>query len=71
MIATASAIITAGGTPIPVEIGTDGLIDPEAVQAAISKNTVGILPTQLNGRTCNMDKIMQIANSNGLCVVED
>jgi dTDP-4-amino-4,6-dideoxygalactose transaminase len=71
MIATASAIITAGGTPIPVEIGEDGLIDPEAIQNAISKNTVGISPTQLNGRTCNMDKIMQIANSNGLCVIED
>ena len=71
MIATASAIITAGGTPIPVEIGADGLIDPEAIQSAISKNTVGISPTQLNGRTCNMDKIMQIANSNGLCVIED
>jgi dTDP-4-amino-4,6-dideoxygalactose transaminase len=71
MIATASAIKTAGGTPIPVEIGKDGLIDPEAVAAAISKNTVGISPTHLNGRTCNMDKIMKLANSYQLYVVED
>jgi dTDP-4-amino-4,6-dideoxygalactose transaminase len=71
MTATASAIITAGGTPVPVDIGNDGLIDPDAITAAITKNTVGISPTQLNGRTCNMDKIMRIANSHGLCVVED
>ena len=28
MIATASAIVTAGGTPVPVDIGYDNLIDP-------------------------------------------
>jgi dTDP-4-amino-4,6-dideoxygalactose transaminase len=71
MTATASAIIMAGGTPVPVEIGNDGLMDPDAITAVISRNTVGISPTQLNGRTCNMEKIMRIANSHGLCVVED
>ena len=34
MLATASAVVTAGGTPIPVEIGEDCLIDPQAVEAA-------------------------------------
>jgi len=71
MIATASAIRTAGGTPVPVDIGEDNLIDVDAVANAITKNTVGISPTQLNGRTCDMESIMSIANSNGLSVVED
>jgi dTDP-4-amino-4,6-dideoxygalactose transaminase len=71
MLATASAIVTAGGTPIPVEIGPDNLIDPEAVAAAITPRTVGISPTQLNGRTCDMDSIMDIAKRNNLVVVED
>jgi dTDP-4-amino-4,6-dideoxygalactose transaminase len=71
MLATASAIVTAGGIPIPVEIGDDNLINPKAVSAAITKNTVGISPTQLNGRTCNMDDLMQIAKKNSLVVVED
>lgn len=71
MLATASAIVTAGGTPIPVEIGDDNLIDPDAILAAISPRTVGISPTQLNGRTCNMDKIMKIASDKKLVVVED
>ena len=71
MLATASAIVTAGGTPIPVEIGPDNLIDPDAIAAAINPRTVGISPTQLNGRTCDMDSIMDIAKKNNLVVVED
>jgi dTDP-4-amino-4,6-dideoxygalactose transaminase len=71
MVATASAIITAGGIPVPVDIGPDNLINPEAISAAINKNTVGISPTHLNGRTCNMESIMQIASNNKLAVVED
>jgi dTDP-4-amino-4,6-dideoxygalactose transaminase len=71
MLATASAIVTAGGTPVPVEIGFDNLIDPQAISAAITKNTVGISPTQLNGRTCDMKSIMKIAKDNTLAVVED
>ena len=71
MLATASSIRTAGGTPIPVELGEDNLIDPEAIENAINKRTVGIIPTQLNGRTCNMDWIMSIANKYNLFVVED
>jgi len=71
MLATAAAIKTAGGVPIPVEIGDDNLLDPAAVEAAINPRTVGIMPTQLNGRTCKMDKIMAIAERNHFFVVED
>ena len=71
MLATASAIKVAGGNPIPVEIGNDGLIDVQAIEDAIGTKTVGIMPTQLNGRTCEMDKIMSIAKRYGLFVVED
>lgn len=71
MLATASAVVTAGGTPVPVELGEDNLIDPDAVAAAIGPRTVGIMPTQLNGRTCNMDSIMEMARKHGLFVVED
>lgn len=71
MLATASAIATSGGVPVPVDIGPDGLIDPSAVEAAITSKTVGIMPTQLNGRTCDMDSILQIAKKYGLFIVED
>jgi len=71
MVATASAIVTAGGTPVPVELGYDNLIDPSAIEDAITVNTVGIMPTQLNGRTCDMEKIQLIAEKHGLFIVED
>ena len=71
MLATASAIKVAGGVPVPVDIGDDNLIAPSAIENAITPRTVGIMPTQLNGRTCDMDPILEIANKHGLFVVED
>lgn len=71
MLATASAIKFVGGIPVPVDIGQDNLISPESIEQAITKNTVGIMPTQLNGRVCNMEKITSIAEKYGLFIVED
>jgi len=71
MLATASAIKVAGGIPIPVDIGNDNLIDIQAIEDAITSNTVGVMPTQLNGRICDMDSILAIAKKYGLFVVED
>ena len=72
MLATASAIKVAGGNPIPVDIkNDDNLICPSAIEDAITENTVGIMPTQLNGRICDMDSIKKIAEKKGLFIVED
>ena len=71
MLATASAIKVAGGIPVPVDIGDDNLICPKSIEEAITPNTVGIMPTQLNGRVCNMDKIKEIADKHSLFIVED
>ncbi|NBQ13337.1 MAG: DegT/DnrJ/EryC1/StrS family aminotransferase [Proteobacteria bacterium] len=70
-IATASAIHFAGATPVPVDMRADRCIDPEAVRKAITRRTKAIIPTQLNGRTCDMDAIMSIASEHGLIVIED
>jgi dTDP-4-amino-4,6-dideoxygalactose transaminase len=71
MVATASAIHFAGATPVPVECGPDHLIDPSSVEAAITPRTRAILPTQLNGRTADMDTLRAIARRHGLELVED
>ena len=71
MLATASAVKVAGGVPVPVDIGIDNLISVQAIEDAITPNTVGIMPTQLNGRVCDMDAILAIAKKYGLFVVED
>ena len=71
MLATASAIKVAGGIPIPVDIGDDNLICVKSIENSITQKTVGIMPTQLNGRICDMDSILKIADENDLFVVED
>jgi dTDP-4-amino-4,6-dideoxygalactose transaminase len=71
MIATASAISANGAIPVPVECGTDHLIDPESIEKAINSKTKCIMPTQLNGRTANMDDICRIADEYGLKIIED
>ncbi|MDC3364894.1 DegT/DnrJ/EryC1/StrS family aminotransferase [Pseudomonadales bacterium] len=71
MLATASAIRVAGGVPVPVDIGEDNLISVSSIENAVTKNTVGIMPTQLNGRVCDMDPILTLAERRGLFVVED
>lgn len=71
MIATASAIHFAGAIPVPVEAGTDHMIDIESIEPAITSRTKAIMPTQLNGRTSNMDAIQNIADKFGLHIYED
>ena len=70
-IATASSIVMAGGVPKPVDIGDDNLICTKAIEDEINSRTVGIMPTQLNGRICDMDTIINLANKHKLFVVED
>ena len=71
MIATASAIKFTGAKPVPVDAGADHLIDLDSIEAAITENTKAIMPTQLNGRIADMDKILQIADKYNLQVYED
>ncbi|HJN13329.1 MAG TPA: DegT/DnrJ/EryC1/StrS family aminotransferase, partial [Pirellulaceae bacterium] len=71
MVATPAAVHFAGATPIPVDCGSDHLIDPDAVAAAITPRTKAIMPTQLNGRTADMDALEAIASKHGLLILED
>ncbi|MBI2067982.1 MAG: DegT/DnrJ/EryC1/StrS family aminotransferase [Deltaproteobacteria bacterium] len=70
-IATASAIHLAGGVAVPVECAEDHLLDPESVELAVTSRTRFLMPVQLNGRTCRMDRLQKIADRNGLQIVED
>lgn len=70
-IATAAAVHFAGGKPVLVESLRDRMIDPEAVEAAITPRTKFIMPTQLNGRTADMDALQNIAERYNLIIIED
>ena len=71
MVATAAAIHFAGATPVPAECGPDHLLDPASAAAAVTPRTKAIMPTQLNGRTCNMDALQAIADEHRLLILED
>lgn len=71
-IAAAQAIHFAGGVPIPVDLDeSDGLIDPEAVRAAITPRTRSIMAVHVNGRVSAMDALRRIADEHGLEIYED
>jgi len=44
---------------------------PEALEAAITPNTVGIVPVHLHGLPADMSRIMELSEKRGLWVVED
>jgi len=71
MVATAASVHYAGGTPVPIDCGADHLMDPAKIEAAITPRTKAILPTHLNGRTCDMDAICRIAEKHQLLLLED
>lgn len=70
-IASAAAINFVGAIPILADISSDHMIDPDSVLKLITKKTKAIMPVQVNGRTCDMHKIMEIASAHNLLVVED
>ena len=71
MVASPASAAHCGATPVPVDMGPDHLIDPEAIEAAITPRTRAILPVHLNGRTCAMDPILEIARRHDLLIIED
>lgn len=70
-VATISAIVNVGARPVLVDISYDYNMDPAAFGAAITKRTKAVIPVSLNGRSCQMDCIMNIANAHNLKVIED
>lgn len=70
-VATAAAVHHVGATPVIADCQADSMIDPESVKRMIGPATRAIMPTQLNGRTCDMDALEAIARDHGLEIVED
>jgi len=71
-IATANAIVHAGGTPVFADVDAEtGNIDPSKIESKITDKTVAILPVHLYGHPADMDPILEIASANDLDVFED
>lgn len=70
--ATANVILLVGATPVFVDIEPDTYtLDPSLVEAAISPRTRAILPVHLYGHPCNMKRLVPLAHSYRLALIED
>lgn len=71
-IPTVSAIVSAGATPVFVDILEDTyLMDTSKIENAITNKTKCLLPVHLFGQCVDMDDVNQIAAKHSLFVLED
>lgn len=71
-VSTANAVVRAGAKPVFVDIRPDTLnIDERLIEKSITEKTRAIFPVHYAGVSCEMDAIMEIAQTHNLLVVED
>jgi len=70
--ATGNSVALTGATPVFVDIEPDYFsLDPDAIRAAITPRTKGIMPVHLYGHPFLADEIEAIAQEHGLGIYED
>lgn len=70
--ATVSVILQAGARPVFVDVReSDFNMDPDEVEAAITPRTRAIMPVHLYGLMADMGPLREIAERNGLVLIED
>jgi len=72
IISCANAIVYSGATPVLVD--SDPItwcMDVDQVRARITPKTKAIMPVHIYGHPVNMDPVLDIAEKNGLAIIED
>jgi dTDP-4-amino-4,6-dideoxygalactose transaminase len=69
-VATCSAVVNAGATPVLVDVTKDFNIDVTKIEEVISERTKAIIPVHLSGWMADMPKIMKIAEKFNLKIIE-
>ena len=70
-IASASAVVLRGGTPVFADVDSSLTIDAANIESKITHKTKGIIVVHLLGYPCDMDPILELARENELFVLED
>lgn len=70
-VATCSAVVNVGATPVLVDVGDDFNMDLARFEEAIGPRTRAVIPVHLSGWMCDMPRVMEIAQRHRLVVVED
>jgi UDP-4-amino-4,6-dideoxy-N-acetyl-beta-L-altrosamine transaminase len=70
--ATANCILYQGGKPVFADICPDTLnLDPSRVESLVTSRTKAVLPVDYAGHPADLDPFLEIAERNGLTVIED
>jgi perosamine synthetase len=70
--ATANSVALTGATPVFADVEPDHLcLDPDAVAAAVTEHTVGIMPVHLYGHPADLTRLGAVAEHRGLALFED
>lgn len=70
-VASCSAIVNVGATPVLVDVGKDFNINCDEIEPAITSKTRGLMVVHLSGHMCDMDRVMEIIDKHNLVLVED
>jgi dTDP-4-amino-4,6-dideoxygalactose transaminase len=70
-VATTLAIMAVGATPVFVDVNERGQIDTDKLEEHVTKKTKAILPVDLYGQPCDIDKIKAICRKHRLYLIED
>ena len=71
-VSSANAFVLRGGKPVFVDTHSNNCnIDPNKIEASITKKTKAILVVHYAGFSCDMDRISKIAKKYKLYVIED
>lgn len=71
-ISTSETVSQAGARVVFCDIDPKTYtLDPEKLAACITDKTVGIIPVHLYGHPADLEPILQIADDNGLWIIED
>lgn len=70
-VASVSAIVLTGATPVLVDVKEDYNIDMDHAERVVTSRTKAIMPVHLNGRISDMDRVMALAKKHNLIVIED
>ncbi|MBV8903391.1 MAG: aminotransferase class I/II-fold pyridoxal phosphate-dependent enzyme, partial [Acidobacteriia bacterium] len=70
--ATANAVVFQGGTPVFADVDPETLLlDPAAVEAAITPRTRAIIAVDYAGQPCDYAALRDIAQRHGLALIAD
>jgi dTDP-4-amino-4,6-dideoxygalactose transaminase len=70
-IASAIAASAVGAKPVLVDMDETYLLDPAAIESALTPRTRAIMPVHLYGQAVPMDPVIDLARRHGLRVIED